>query len=381
VMAGIPRRYRRQAADLSTVRYGPEVSALTALIRQAEEDRDQRVRTARSTASLIQGAVDEARPGVRAVYRDAGRQSSAQQQIAASALTPGSPFAQAAAIEQSGLRSRMSGARAAALTDLTSRRIAAGEGAAYAQSAAQRDFAKTRGQIGQRAQDLAREQGAFQSSTIMDLIGADQKARADAVELSARLGQQERNSIRSSGIDPNTGKPIPGGRLDPKARPGKGNAGRGWATSTQQAAAQDTIGQAIHEAKTLKQSGAKRHEVAQMLLEGVDDVPRKEIPVYDPATGKKKLNRDGTPVTKAVPAVPGVKAIPHKLFVQAAIDIAYDGHLSKRTTRLLHARGIKIKPLGIRTYSDFLRAIDRISRRPIRTPPLAPDGSGQMRPT
>jgi hypothetical protein len=35
-------------------------------------------------------------------------------------------------------------------------------------------------------------------------------------------GQSERNSLRSAGIDPKTGRPIPGGKLDPKRAGKKG---------------------------------------------------------------------------------------------------------------------------------------------------------------
>jgi hypothetical protein len=83
---GVPKRYRQQASDLTLIRYGPEVSALTALMRQAQSDRTDRIRTARSTASLIQNAVDQARPQIASLYAKAGPAAQAAYNIAAPQL-------------------------------------------------------------------------------------------------------------------------------------------------------------------------------------------------------------------------------------------------------------------------------------------------------
>jgi hypothetical protein len=312
--------FAQQAADLSLVRYGPEVSALTALLRQAQTDLSQRTASARSGAQLIQSSVDAARPDIQGIYDTAGQQATAAQQIAApqlAALPAGSPFAAAAALEQSGLATRLAGARAGALTDLTQERIGAAQGAVGETQAAQRAYAQARGQIGQRAQDLAQEQGAFTASTIQDLMSADAKAQADAAKQQASLTQSERNSVRSSGIDPDTGQPIPGGKLDPNAPKNKPKP-TPWANPKDQAAAANTLHSALDEIKSLKADSPNltRQQAAKLLLEGADDIPDKEVPVYDPATGKKVIDpKTGLAVTKTIPGVKGVKQVDDHLLV------------------------------------------------------------------
>lgn len=346
-----PNPYLSEADALALVRFGPETTALKALMQQAAEDRDTAIKSAASTSSLVRSAVDEARPTVRSAYDQSMRQAAAQQAIAAPQLTPGSPFAQAAAIEQTGLNSRLAESRAAEDTALTNRRIAAGEGAAYAQTAANRQYAQDRSKIGQRALDLANEQGAFTASTAMDLQSADDKLASQENQAKARLSQQERASIRKAGLDPDQPlkgggyAPIPGGKLDPKAKPAPAPAKTKWATSQQQAAAADSIQEALQFAQKLKAHNVTRQDAAAALQTGQDAQP-----VYDPKTGKRVLNPDGTQAT--TPAVPKVKS---QLLLSVALDAAYDNHISRRNEKLLHQRGIKIGPLGVQTFQQWLQ--------------------------
>lgn len=365
--------FQRQAADLTLVRYGPELSALTTLLRQAQQDRNQTIRTARSTAGLIQSSVDQARPDVRHVYTAAGRTAAKAQRIAAPALAglpAGSPFAAAAALEQSGLKGRLAESRAASLSDLDRRRVAAGEGAAYAQQAARREYSQTRGQIGQRAQDLSREEGAFAASTMMDLIAQRAQSRQEANRLAAQLTNSRGNALISAGLMPRFDKhgnligaaPIPGGRLDPNApqnqpKPAKPQP---WASQPQQSKAGDTIHAALTEAQTLKHAGWTRQEALNDILNGVPDRPGKPIYRTIKTPGKpdrqvRVLNPDGTP--KMTQPVPGIKAINEQLYVQAALDLAYEGHLSRRTQNLLRARRVRIGPLGVTTYGQWLKRL------------------------
>lgn len=370
-----------QAHDLTLVRYGPELSALTALLRQAQQDRRTTIGSARSSAALIQAAVDQARPDVRANYRQASQSAAAQQAIAAPDLAGASaPIAGAAAIERSGLATQLASSRAQDLSSLDQRRVAAQEGAAYATQAANRSFTQTRGQIGQRAQDLAQEEGAYASSTLQQLMSQDAQTKAQIRQTNARLRQQERDALIGQGFDPSTGKPMAGGKLDPNSPVNRQKAAaKKWASGPAQAKAGDTIQQAFKEAKTLQQSGVtSRGEAEQMLLNGVGDIPAK--PVYRTVTRNGKqvqvrvLNKDGT--QKMTPAVPGIKAIDQNLYVQAGLDLAYQGHLSRRTQNLLHARGIKINPLGVTTYQQYMQRLAQALQRPGSAPNLIAGGAG-----
>lgn len=378
--------YVTQAQDQALVRFGPERSALVALLQQAAQDRDTAVSSARSTSDLVRNAVDQARPGVAQAYNAAIKTAAAQQAIAAPQLTPGSPFAQAAAIEASGLNSRLAETQANETAGLSQRRIQAAEGAAYAQTAANRQYAQSRQQITQRAADLGDEEGAFTASTATDLATADAKSQAQSDEASARIRQQERDSQRSAGIDPDTLQPIPGGKLDPSTKASK----KKWATSTAQAAASDQIQQARNEIAGIK-DGFSRGEAASLILTGA---PASSKKVYEPIkqgnrtiqrpvlwkAGDKQNGRPidpsliGTQKTIDIPATPQIKS---QLLLSAALDMEYDGHLSRRNQQLLHARGIKLAPLGLLTYQQWLKQ----NRQPVQRPGTAPGANGQQRPT
>jgi hypothetical protein len=336
-----PDPYATQAQNITTSRYGPEISALAALMRQAEEDRDTSYRQAKSGRQFTVGAVDQARPMIANAYTGAKN-----------AIAPA--FAQSGGIEATALNARMGEAQALANYQLQGRRVSAVEG-----EQAARNFTSDRAKIGQRATDLARESGAFTASTIQDLIGADTKAATDLAGRQATLTQQERNSQRSAGIDPDTGQPIPGGKLDPKANKPKG---AGWASQEAQTAAGSEISRLINAAKGEMGNDVTRADVADLLRTGIPKASKvvyENVPILN-AQGKPtgrtkrqpKLNGDGTPVTVDDP---GVNAAKSQLLLTAALDMAYDGHLSRRTQDLLHKNRIQIAPLGLVTFNDWLK--------------------------
>jgi hypothetical protein len=341
-----PDPYATQAQNITTSRYGPEISALAALMRQAEEDRDTSYRQAKTGRQFTVGAVDQARPQITQAYRGA-----------AQAIQPA--FAQGGGIESAALGARMGEAGALAQSQLAARRVSAVEGEQAARVQAQRNFTSDRAKIGQRATDLARESGAFTASTIQDLIGADTKAATDLAGRQATLTQQERNSQRSAGIDPDTGQPIPGGKLDPKANKPKG---AGWASQEAQTAAGSEISRLINAAKGEMGNDVTRADVADLLRTGIPKASKvvyENVPILN-AQGKPtgrtkrqpKLNGDGTPVTVDDP---GVDAAKSQLLLTAALDMAYDHHLSRRTQDLLHRNRIQIAPLGLVTFNDWLK--------------------------
>lgn len=337
-----------QANSLTLVRYGPELSALTALLRQAQTDRTQAIQGARSSASLIQSAVDQSRPDVRANYRGAAKTAATQQALVTPAIVgTGTPFAAAAQIESSGLNTQLASSRARDLSDLDRRRIAAAEGAAYARTAANRAYNQTAGQIGQRAQDLANEEGAYTSSTLQTLRSAAASARAQQTQANARLTQQERDSIRSAGQDPDKPlkgggyAPIPGGRLDPKAPKNKPKPGSSVDKTNQRQATQQ-FSAALAAARTLDPDAnpANRQHIRDLLLSG-----SKPLPLHDSA-GKPRYGKGGVPLM--TPAVPQVQ----QAYAAAALDMYYDGRLSQNTVNMLHQLHVAVHDIpGVRTIA------------------------------
>lgn len=372
--------YSTQAQNITTSRYGPEVSALAALLREAQDNRDTSLRQAKTGRQFTVGAVDQARPAINRAY-----------QGAQAAITPA--FAQGGGIEAQALTARMGESQALAQYQLQGRRVSAVEGEQAARVQANRDFSSDRAKIGQRATDLARESGAFTASTITDLIGQDAAAQADAAKTAASLGQQERNSQRSAGIDPDTGLPIPGGKLDPKAHPGSTKSP--WASQEQHASASDEIARLLKDAKDFKSIGETRADVATTLASGAANIDK---PIFttvqikkngkvvgtkqqrviwkagekDPATGKPvDPDKVGTQKTRHVPGVEKAKS---QLLLVAALDMAYDGHLSRKTQKLLHDRKLQISQLGdLTTFGEWLKTPEgqawRKNKRASKIPP------------
>lgn len=360
------RRLLSQAAAQSLVRFGPEESALTELIRQAQANYRMQVRQAAGMSRGIRAAVRQARPRTARIYDRAGlEQARAADTLVGADLAALGPVADSikagAALEQTAGLRNLQEARAAALADLGSRAVAAREGAAYAKRSARDELVSELSKVMGRKQALARERGAFEAATVGDLLESAADRRATRRNNRERLSQSERNSLRSSGIDPDTGRPIPGGRLDPKGPA----ASRKWATDDEHQQARTMIGTGFSEAKTLKRSGASRREAAELLAAGAD-----EQPVYDRKTGRKVFNPDGT-----AKKVPGLPKIEDPLMLRAALDMAYDGHLSRETQRMLHDSNYRIGRLPVLSYGAWKRR-----RGKSRRPPNAP-AAGGMRPT
>jgi hypothetical protein len=346
-MAG---KYRRQASALSLVRYGPELSALTALLRQAQQTRNESISSARTGAASIQSAVDLARPDARRVYSGAQKIANAQNAITApslASLPAGNPFSAAASIEQSGLQSRLAESRASTLSELDERRVGAAAGYASERRQANRELRKTGQQVGQRYQDLARERGAFEASTITDLRGAAAKSRADTQELVARLTQQERNSLRSAGTDPDTLKPIPFGPQDPKAPKNQPKATKkpAPATTHQQQDASKQIGQAVAALGNLDpdKDPGNWGALGNLLLSG-----QEAKPIHDPATGKPKYTKTGVPLM--TPKVPQID----RVYARAALQMYYNGHVDRSVVRDLHKLRLTIRDIpGVITEREW----------------------------
>lgn len=367
--------YVTQAEADALVRFGPEYTALKELMQDSQDTYTQSLGAARSAAALTTSAANQARPDVLQNYQQG--LSGAQQAFAGAApalAQLGGSGSAAAGLEQAGLTASLAASQARDLTDLDRRKVAAAEGGQYAAQQAATQYNTDRAKIATQLTDLAGEQGSYTASDADKLAEAAQTLQVKQDIASAGNAQQERDSLRSAGIDPDTGQPIPGGKLDPNAPSKKPK----WASTSAQSKAGDTIQQALNEANTLVQSGASRAEAQQLLLSGA---PATNAPIYETvktATGTKQqrvLNPDGTPKTHTIPAVPKIDS---ELLLQAALDQAYYGHLQPATEKRLHANRIQIGPLGVTTYGAWVR---KQLGQALTRPPVAPGANGQSRPT
>lgn len=337
-------RFASQAALEALLRFGPELSGLKELRRQAEENYKSGVLTARGTSRGIVQAVDQARPDVKKIYDRAGldQARSAHMLTGDIAELPGvaNSIKAGAQLEATNAVGGLRDAQSAALTDLSQRRVAAKEGEQFAVQNAGRTLVDELTKVLTRKQDLARERGAFTALTTRQLRT---EATNEADKLSIAAGtrnQSERNSIRSSGVDPDTGKPIKGGPADKTKIT--------WDTPAAQREARTTISTATNAAKNLLGRNPKipRKDLEKALQNGQKPQPLYET-VKDPRTGKttqrRVLKDDGTQAT--TDAIPQVT---DNVLLGVALDLAYGGFISRKNVRLLHANGIKVKPLGAR---------------------------------
>jgi hypothetical protein len=353
-MARRRSRWASEAALQALVRYGPEQSGLKALERSAVSQARTSVKTARGSAQTIIGEVDRALPGIKHAYDQAGldaaRTAHAISDPVVNALPEGSLKA-AAALEMSGLQGRLRESKAGAVTELGNRRVQAQQGAQFAISNARSTLTTELEKIFQRQQDLRRERGAFTASTMAQL-GEAARERAQQLNIE-KMGnaQSERGSLRTAGINPDTGKPYKGGKLDPdgngrrgdQSKPkGKGGGGSSaGATTEKHLEWQSGIEEISNAAKRYK-GKLSRAQIVEKLKQGR---PQQRIDT-DPDTGEKLAN----PVS--LPSIPQYKA---DLKMTAALDIALDGHLSKATQRRLHRSGFSIEQLGLPSYGEWRR--------------------------
>lgn len=371
-----PARQSRWASDAALqalVRYGPETSGLKELARQAQENRDVTIRQAHGSAAAALGAIDTARPEVAGIYDDAGLRQAATASLLGSQTAGLSgvadPIKAAIAAETAQGSRHLTEMRASNLADLSNRRVQARSGEQFAVQGAQQKFVQDMAKVLARQQDLAGERGAFEASTVNSLEQAAlerglrnrtslRSTRSAAANSRRSASQSERNSLRSSGIDPDTGKPIPGGKLDPKVKardradaakdlPGgvKPNTRAMHGRVTDQVKSMESW---IREHKGDYRS---RHEIARDLLNGV---PASTI--TDPKTGAKIKD-------------PGVPKAPSQLALQAALDVVYNGGLSGGTSREFHRRGYSVATLGLPSGTKVKPPPKRTTRRAARAVP------------
>lgn len=363
-MARRSNRFVDQASLEALVRFGPELSALSELRREAIGEANTSIASARSSGRFVRQGIAAARPDIRNAYSQAG-QVAQQQSIVSNAdvagLPANSPERAAALLEQSGLKGRLAESQAQAQTDLTQRSVGSRQGQAAAVTTARSKLASDLTKILDRKISLAQEEGAFTASTAQSL---QEQATKDAQALQiagARINQSERNSLRSAGINPDTGRPIPNGRLDPN-RPGVSGGRKLKAPSSRDAS---LVGEAVSLAKAFRQEGTSRRDAAAVLRSGHPSRPvYRTVQVRNAAgkvTGTKQvrvLNADGTPkMTRAIPQL-GDQSL-----LQAALDLAYNGFITYRSAQQLHRRGLRADALGTVWW---MREAQRIRRRRAR---------------
>lgn len=332
-----------QASAETRVRYGPELSALKQLLSSAAGDYSASRSAAAGSAAGIQRAVQQAVPFVGAAYDQAGTlQANASTLLARDLAGLGAtadPYKAAATTETAAALSRIGAGRAAAVGDLGQRYLRAQDTANYMRTKALSDYQSTKGQIGTRLGDLAREEGSFAQGRVAGLTNDAKKLQHEANMLRTRneftAGQNRAGRVvtkRGQDLSHQDRQAAKAAR-DAKAKQVK------WATPQQHGALQDQIGALQSQVHEMQADGDTRAQIAHDLLNGV---PARTIPkgTVDPSTGK--------PLTADL-HVPAVPKAPSQLALSVALDLAFDKHVSRRNVGQLHARRYKVHELGYPT--------------------------------
>lgn len=377
----LPKRFQPLLAQVqqeAALRYGSQESGMASLLSllSGQHDRDL---AAQATANMsLLGSLKGADTQLQGFYNDAGLTPAVQATLA------GTPTG-----------ARLAGEMVQNRADNQGALLGAQAGNQYETARINSDFGDKLQQVNDQLTAEQKERGLFTQSQLSTLIQGDRSARHDAnaaaaqqqhTDLQAALQRQAStgNALIGQGYQPilnsdgsvSIGNALPGGRADKGAQT-KPNAGRGWASRGAQSAASDEVQRLIKEAQENKTAGETRASVADLLLSGA---PKSSRPVYETvSTGR--VGSNGKPITKQQRAVwkkgdkysdgtsvpsnligtpktvddPGFDAAKSQLMASIALDMAYDGHLSRRNEQLLHQRGIQLAPLGLVTYGDWLK--------------------------
>jgi hypothetical protein len=354
--------HQAQIQSEAALRFGPQADALGALLRQAIADRDQGIAVQKSTGTGLLALASRAQPAVANIEAaGATRMAQPYQDVSANlaGLSPNADPIKAAVARDYALASanQVQDATAAA-AELKQRQVDALSGRQAGIGAVQAQYAVDKGKIADQASSLAGQQGAYTSSRLAALLADDAKTRNANRQAALGRKQSNTNSLRSSGIDPATGKPIPGGKLDPRKQHGKVSAtGAKLQSADKHDSAREKLAVGLRTLAELDPQKGDRHHTAPGLVAGAPAVSGQQVfkvvPGATPGTTKQErvLGPGGVPQTSGdLPAIPALGQ-----WATVAADVYYDGHLSRANQVKLAKAGYSIKQLGLPTYAEWKR--------------------------
>jgi hypothetical protein len=334
------------AKQRATVRFAPERSTIKALIGDAQSRFGTDLTAADAGAKSAIHFADRARKPTVSIFDAARSQADAARSDVETAFGKlggaADPFRAATSREQAGSTQRLALARAQALNDLTSRQ--------YAGNQARSTFRKDVGDLGARLRDLGDRQGAFVAQEAASL--ADARHKQGVPIRVARINAQARSrSDRSKFAQAKELEGIKQAGREKLAKTraasggGTGLGGNKPATRSERRGFESDFAKALSYARDYV--GAQpRHVAANTLI-------------------------SGAPATKSAEGVP---AIGNQLALSVALDMAYDGHVSRANARRMKSQaGIRLADIpGLTSYSNWLHK---------RTPRVSSGGGGGPRGT
>jgi hypothetical protein len=351
-MARKRNRFVNQATLEALVRFGPELSGLKELQREAIMEYATGVKQAHGAARGTVGMIDQARPSVRRIYDDAGVSASQHASMLTGdvAALPGvaNSIKAGAQLEATHSLAALRDAKSAALTDLQSRRVAAKEGEAFAVNRAHTELVDSLAKVLGRKQDLRREQGAFTALTSRELRQAAQeradnlsiaRGRIKATERGQTLSHKDR--VRGQNLSHEDRRAAARQRAQAKAK-----ARSGYGPNGQSQSAHDKFASSVEDMVRIATPWAKHLTRAQIIQKLTKGRPAFSGPVdangrpVDPAHKDQAIGRA---------SIPAIKPMPADLRMSVALDIATSGYVGSKTVRRMRSRGWSVSQMGLPT--------------------------------
>jgi hypothetical protein len=341
-------KLRRRARALVDLEYGPQFNQIRDLFGQAETQyRNDRV-GARETAKAVQAEAKASRPVVKDIYRDARKDLKSSNSFVDKAIaTLDVPqtgltglLSQATQRERGTARTQNVAERRAALNDLVQRASSAEAGKALGYTVARQNLRSTNKDLTQRLVDLTGQSQAKMTALLADMRADRADVRAKAKEAQGKVDAAAGKTI-TSGVF----RGLTQGELDGMTAKEKqdwikahdttmGTKGRPKSnrrTAVQQTALSNEVQKALSVAHTYAPHNT-RPQLANTLLAGA---PASK----DPKTGEVD---------------PGIPSF-GQLAATLALDMAYDGHISRANARRLHRLGYRVKDIaGAVSYADYM---------------------------
>lgn len=328
-------QFASQIGAESELRFGPQTDALAALLKQALGDRDQGLQVQRTTREgLIQAARGAQPAAQQALQSSLGTIDAALQGITPSGLM---------ASDIAATKARLADQSARTATELASRENDAAAGYAAGVRGVQSQYRSDRDKIADQLNSLAGQEGTFGASRLAELLGEDRKLRHDTNQQTrqqtftagenragravTRRGQDLSHQDRQASIDARQKKAA-------KANAGRLPGGAKLLSPEKHGQFQDQVESTLAWIKAHRGDYQSRHEMAQDLSTGVA-----ASKVTDPDSGQEISD-------------PGVPKAKSQLALSVALDIAFDGKVSRHgfggqgNLGRLHQRGYSVKRLG-----------------------------------
>ena len=317
--------YLAQAQLETALQLDPQMSSLAGLLAGERSDYINTRRVNASNARGIQEGAFRAANEVGRIYGGNPQNPMQGTLLAALKATANTPEGQAA-------YNRLAESQARELASFQNDAYRAVQAQQYGNQKARNEYMGAKDEILGKVADLRRQQGMLTAATYNKLR---ESMRERAVQ---RRGQDIQLANAEADRDlRRTGLELEGARLDETSRhnqameqnarrqkrsntPGPGPDGFKHASPADYRTTSQQVGYFKNWAARYKTAGMNRAQAAEAFLSGV------------PAN--KESGR------------PAINAAKDPLYVTAALDIAYDGHLSRQTQKRLQQRGISVGKLG-----------------------------------